>query len=109
MSELDLSSFVAQGMVECVNVSNDVLKFVIAESPTKKREVELAPGNRTLIEQGYLKRRETTGGTIPSVIDIKTCRTDSEGKVDLTKPEKLVPVDSEAGRKFLSRGKGKKD
>lgn len=103
MSELDLSAFADSTFEQVVNVSSQTLKFTISESPGKLRQISLAPGNRTLIERGYLQRRRSAAGDIiPSVIDMKTGRRDKNGKFDATQPEKLVPVASEQGQAYLA-------
>jgi hypothetical protein len=102
MSELDLRSFTDHGLKEAINVSPDILKFHIAERPGRVRSYELEPGGRTLVEEGYFKRRDNgNGDVIPSVIDRKTQRC-LLGRVNFKIPERLVLLDSDEGQAFVA-------
>lgn len=67
---MDLRAFKTAGMVEVINVSGRTQRFKISEGPRKVRHHEIAPGDSTMIEEGYLTEVPNgSGETIMSVLD----------------------------------------
>ena len=102
---INLDNFIARGMAHVINVSSMTQKFVVGGArPGLERPYEILPGEETLIEAGYLKRRVNGGGTvIPSAVDMLTCRHDAAGRFDVNIPERIVRLDSPEAVAYLAR------
>ncbi len=102
---INLDNFIARGMAHVINVSSMTQKFVVGGArPGLERPYEILPGEETLIEAGYLKRRVNGGGTvIPSAVDMLTCRHDAAGRFDVNIPERIVRLDSPEAIAYLAR------